>query len=486
MARHARLVAPPAPPRQEWPWHQAKWVSLPLRDFWAGDRRLEAETYLSGGYGLRLAIERRPQGWCPLSDLAKVWQPLRLKGIQVGAGEGTPFLAATQVFDVRPVARKWLALERTYAAAERFVRFGQILVTCSGAVGRATLAYAPHANTLISHDLLRVDTRDASMRGWIYAYLRAPQTRAMMSGAQYGHIIKHLETTHLNALPVPEVGADTAADYERRILRLLQLRNQSYQKTLDAERLFEDALGLSSINDEGEAGFVVRASKLMHGRKRLDGAYHSPVVTKIKQHIRSSEYPSIALGDVGYQVWVPGRYRRIPAADGVRYLDSADLLELSPDGEKRFAECGFGDRYGGRVKSDWLLMPCSGQVYGIIGSVVMAGSALEDIAVSNHAMRIAVVESELRPGYVLTAMSHPQLGRPLIKAMAFGSSVPEIDSEEVKEFRLVRLGRQLENEIADHAEASAKARAEADALDREIAESASRLIDEFITGCNLT
>lgn len=484
MARHARLVAPPTPPPQEWPWHKAQWASLPLRDLWAGDRRLEAETYLSGGYGLRLAIERRPQGWLPLSNFARVWQPLRLKGIQVGASEGTPFLAATQVFDVRPMPRKWLALERTSAATERFVRPGQILVTCSGAVGRATLAYAPHANTLISHDLLRVDAYDASMRGWVYAYLRSPQARAMMSGAQYGHIIKHLETAHLDALPVPEVSATTAADFERRVARLLNLRDESYRCTLEAERLYEAALGVTSFGDDGENGFAIHASKLFRGRRRIEGSYHSPAVTTIKRHIRSTGRPSIMLSNAGYDIWVPGRYRRIPAADGVRYLDSADLLEVSPDGEKRFADCGFGDRYKGRVKRNWLLMPCSGQVYGIIGSVVLAGASLEGSAVSNHVIRIAGANSDLRAGYVLTTMSHPMLGRPLIKAMAFGSSVPEIDPDEVKEFQVIRLGENLEGAIADHAEASAKARAEADELERKVSEDAGRLIDEFVAERN--
>lgn len=49
-----------------------------------GDRRMEAENYLSYGYGVRLAIESRAKGWVRLSNLAHVWQPSRLKGIQVG------------------------------------------------------------------------------------------------------------------------------------------------------------------------------------------------------------------------------------------------------------------------------------------------------------------------------------------------------------------------------------------------------------------
>src|SRR5207249_3777479 len=106
-----------------------------------GERRLEAETYLSDGYGLRTAIEARPNGRRSLQELARVWQPNRLKGIVVPAGSGTPFLAAGQVFEARPMPRKWLSLAKTPKAAERFVQSGTILVSCSGNVGRVTIAH---------------------------------------------------------------------------------------------------------------------------------------------------------------------------------------------------------------------------------------------------------------------------------------------------------------------------------------------------------
>ena len=99
-----------------------------------GDSRMEAENYLEGGYGIRLAMEARQAGWANLGRLAKVWQPLRLKGIQVSRELGTPFLSATQVFDLRPAPRKFLSLNHTNHAASRFVTPGTILVTCSGSV----------------------------------------------------------------------------------------------------------------------------------------------------------------------------------------------------------------------------------------------------------------------------------------------------------------------------------------------------------------
>jgi type I restriction enzyme S subunit len=481
MALRARLVAPPPPPKEIWPWHEVKYAGLSSSALLNGDRRMEAETYLSSGFGIARAIESKPGGWARFGNLANVWMPGRLKGIQVSREFGTPFLAATQVFDIRPVPRKWLALERTEDASSRFVTSGMILVTCSGSVGRATLAGTPHERTLISHDLLRVEAVNQRDQGWLYAYLHAPQVRAMAIGAQYGHIIKHLETSHLDALPIPTVDEEVASTFTQRVSQILDLRNEAYRLTLEAEAVFEKALGPAKITDWGETGFSIKASNaFLSGRRRLDASMHNPGVAAILRHLAKHGEGFTAIGRAGYDVWVPGRYKRIPAEDGVVYRDSADLLEVSPDLVKRFADCPFGDEFRGRVKSGWILMPCSGQVYGIIGTAILATEALNDQVVSNHVVRVAPRKGSAPTGYVVTALSHPVFGRPVVKALAFGSSIPEIDPDDLSNFQIVRLGTAKEFAIADLAQGSAKARAAADLLELEISKDAATIIDRFI------
>ena len=109
MALRARLAPPQPAPTEGFRYHEAEWASLPSQIVAEGDRRFEAETYLASGFGIRRAIEARPAGWVRLLEPASVWQPSRLKGILVSPEFGTPFLAATQVFDLRPIPRKWLA-----------------------------------------------------------------------------------------------------------------------------------------------------------------------------------------------------------------------------------------------------------------------------------------------------------------------------------------------------------------------------------------
>jgi hypothetical protein len=75
VAIRARLVAPSPKSKQTWPWHTLKHASVSVRQILVGDRRMEAETYLSGGFSLREAIEARTTGWKPFGDLARVEQP---------------------------------------------------------------------------------------------------------------------------------------------------------------------------------------------------------------------------------------------------------------------------------------------------------------------------------------------------------------------------------------------------------------------------
>jgi hypothetical protein len=80
----------------------------------------------------------------------------------------------------------------------------------------------------------------------------------------------------------------------------------------------------------------------------------------------------------------------------------------------------------------------------------------------------------------MTALSHPTLGRPVVKSLAYGSSIPEIEVADIEVHQIVRLNPRDEDAIAELAEASAKARATADILERKIAADASTIIDQFL------
>jgi len=482
MALRVRLTPPP-PEQSGWNWHKANCGPVPSSVLLGGARRMEAEAYLTGGYKIRINIERQLCGWGRLGDFARVWQPSRLKGVLVPENHGTSFLAATQVFDLRPIPRKWLAEEKTSSANDRFVQEGTIFVTCSGTVGQSTIASESLNGILISHDILRCNANLPEDNGWIYAFLRTPQAKAMMVSAKYGQVIKHLEVEHLSALPIPTVDAATTAYFAHRVACVIARRNDAYRLTLEAEKLFEQALGIFQENNQKKQGFSVKSSDFFSGRRRLEAATHSPQIKCIRRYLKDNGSGFTKIDEAGYVVWLPTRFRRIPATDGIFLVESADITEVNPEFNKRIADVDFGDPYKGRIEAGWILMARSGQTYGIIGTAVLAGKNLEGKVVSDDVMRIKKlndVNSNLRSGYLVTALSHPMLGQPLIKALSYGSSIPHIDPTDMSQYEVVRLKEVDEFAIADLAEASAQARAEADILERQITEDATKIVDFFI------
>lgn len=246
--------------------------------------------------------------------------------------------------------------------------------------------------------------------------------------------------------------------------------------------MFQKGVGALKIDDWGENGFDIGASTaFLSGRRRLDAASHNPGVLAIRHHLARHGHGFTTIMEGGYDVWLPTRFRRVPAEDGVLLVDSADLTEVNPDLTKRIADRNFGDPYNARVRAGWILMARSGQTYGIIGTTVLAEQDLEDKVISDHVMRIKPNnEPHMRPGYLVTALSHPMFGRPLLKSLAYGSSIPELEVADVAAHQVVRLKAGEETATAELAEGAARCRTAADTLERAVAADAALIIDRFI------
>ena len=156
----------------------------------SGERRLDAENYLASGFGIRLAIEKQPDGWVRFGQLADAWAPPRIKQVFVAREHGTPYLNTSQVFDVRPSPRKWLARERTSKAEDRMASAGTILVMASASPGRATLVTKAHEAAFISHHFMRIEPTQAKLAGWLYGFLISRAGQAMLKGSQYASITR--------------------------------------------------------------------------------------------------------------------------------------------------------------------------------------------------------------------------------------------------------------------------------------------------------
>ena len=312
MAFRARL-SPPQPARlNAWPWHRLQCGVITANQVASGDMRMEAETYLSTGFGIRKSIEKG-SGWGPFDELARAWAPPRIKQIVVDPEFGVPYLNTSQVFDTRPSPRKWLAFSKTSKAKDRLAKQGTILVMASASPGRTTLVTVAHENAFISHHFMRIDPINTLMRGWIYGFLISRQGHAMLSGSQYASIIRHIEPHHVHAIPVPPVTRQIAADFAEQFDELLRLRNRSFQRAEEADRLFADAIGNVKASEK-QIGFVVRSSDIMESRRqRLEGNYFSPEATLLLRKFKKWE----PLSELSERVWWLSRFKRFYGDGGL-------------------------------------------------------------------------------------------------------------------------------------------------------------------------
>jgi hypothetical protein len=132
------------------------------------------------------------------------------------------------------------------------------------------------------------------------------------------------------------------------------------------------------------------------------------------------------------------------------------------------------------VKPGWLVMACSGQTYGLNGSVALVTDRQSHCFFSHDIIRICPSTDKIRPGYLLVVLGHPRFGRPLVIRNAYGSSIPHLEPDDVSDTPIVRLKRTDEDRIADLAEEAVALRDEADRLENRLTDDAERLISEFV------
>lgn len=455
-----------------------EYVSLPIGVLARGARRFEGETYLTGGYAIRLQIGRGGAPFSPLETLGRVWQPGRLKGIRVTSQHGTPFLTATQMFDIRPAPRKWLAPTKTSDLARRYVEREWILVTCSGNVGTSILGYTPHLGIIISHDLLRIVIEEESQLGYLYGFLRSRFGRAMLRSSQYGSIIKHLEPEHVQDIPVVLAPKALREEMNDRIRRVFRLRDEAFELTRDAEARFGAAVGVTLGAEADEAAYSVSSREMFGRRRRLDGYHFNPTAERALDAIRRSGKPIDHLETLVERIFGVPRFKHVYTNTGIPYLDSEDIFKVNPEIEKFIPGVAKRDAQAYFVERGWLLMACSGQLYGTNGSVVLANRWHEGKIISNHVVRLVprAAGKGARLGYLQMVLGHPGYGRPLVLRLAFGTEVPEIAPGDLADFPVVRLSSVAEDAIADAVERASELRLKAN----EAEDQAVRLVEQHV------
>jgi type I restriction-modification system DNA methylase subunit len=93
------------------------------------------------------------------------------------------------------------------------VKYGDLLVTRSGTIGRIAYVTKRLENAIVSDDMIRIRIEDENIRLYVYAYLHSYAGHDQMLRNEYGSVQQHLEPKHVAGIliPVPSAWDEVAS-----------------------------------------------------------------------------------------------------------------------------------------------------------------------------------------------------------------------------------------------------------------------------------
>jgi hypothetical protein len=302
----------------------------------------------------------------------------------------------------------------------------------------------------------------------------------MAVGAHYGHVIKHLEPEHVAALPIVDCPEEEVKGFTHDCERVRRARDQACAEIDAAEEEYARVLRLDEIEKWGGPGFIVGASEMLRGRRRLDAEFHQPDVAAALRLLERCAQRIESLDNVTSRIWWPGRFQRVFGDNGTPYFSAAELFDVNAPDTKRIYAGLVNNNEDYRVQPGWLLMARSGQVYGLNGRVMLASQRIGRAFISEDLIRIVPRSDRIRPGYLLMVLGHPLLGRPLVIRHAYGTSIPHLEPSDLRDVAVPRLAAEVEAAIAGRMEKAVRLQAEADELEDTLTTRAEQVVQRYL------
>lgn len=393
-----------------------------------------------------------------------------------------PIFQPSSIVDIKPTPDGYISKKTKVDVDALRVHKGQILLTCSGTIGKISVVSKTLDNTIFSHDLLRVNCKNPIDVGYIYTYLKSKIGSQILITNKYGAVITHIESEHLDTVPIPDAPVHIKTKINSLIMRSYELRDESNELIDQAQELLIRELKLPPINDikvntlnnADVQTFNVRLSEMAG---RADASYHVPIVDAILDILKKNAAEVTTIGDkrISSDIILPGRFKRVYVEEGYGrvFIGGKQLFELDPTNKKYLSLVHHGDRISKQLElhENMTLITCS----GTIGKVTLVGKQWENWTANQHIIRIVPVNNEIA-GYISIFLSS-DYGYELIKRFTYGSVVDEIDDNHVRQIQIPILKNQeVQHQINDLALKANKKRYEAYLLEQE----ALKILDDEV------
>lgn len=416
-----------------------KYCTVSLSDVISRGKRLDASVFDVEAKQARTTIEH---GKYPVkmiggdNGLASSYVCGRFKRIWVDKSD-LPIFQPSSITDVYPTPDGYIS-QKTQTNIEALrLHKGQVLMTCSGTIGKLSYVSETLDNQIFSHDLLRINSNDPFDAGYLYAYLKSATGNKILLTNSYGAVITHIEPEHLATVPIPDAPAIIKKRINNLIVESYKLRDESNALIDEATYLLAKELQFPDIHDFKVALFKKNANvktfsvKLSNMSGRADASYHVPIVDAIVKHMKRFAAEVTTVGDsrISKEIILPGRFKRVYVEEGYGrvFIGGKQLHELDPTNKKYLSLVHHGDRIAKQLElhEGMTLITCS----GTIGKVILVGKHWENWTANQHIIRIVPASNDIA-GY-LSIFLASDYGYPLITRYTYGSVVDEIDDTHV-------------------------------------------------------
>lgn len=326
------------------------------------------------------------------------------------------------------------------------LKYGSILVTCFGTVGLLAYCRKDMENCVASTNFLRIQCdSELILSGYLYAFLSSRHGMALVSQGTTGSVIPNLSPKDLYQMPIPRFSSSLEQEIHESIEIAAEKRSKASALKIKICELVQSVVDLDI---SGISNLTSIASSKDLGR-RLDAFYFSNKVTNAKR--KMSVENSTDIGTFVEDVFEPNRGKRYKVESeefGIPFLSSSAVFSLDPTGEYLISTVHTPHINSLIVSDKDLLVPRSGQLGGIIGKAVLPLPTYYGNAASEHLVRIRCYSRE--DAFYLWAVLISKSGYYSTIGTAFGSSIPSLDCELIKNLQVPVVDDITKNKIVDN------------------------------------
>lgn len=452
-----------------------KWCSVSLSDVIARGKRLEASVFDVEAKKARQIIKNGKYPIttiCGEKGLADSFTGARFKRVWVKKSD-FPIYQPSTIVDIKPTPDGYIS-RRTQTDIDALrVHRGQILMTCSGTIGKVSYVSTTLDNKIFSHDLLRITCKDENAQGYIYAYLKSKIGNKILLTNSYGAVITHIEPEHLANIPIPNAPFGIKQRINKLIIDSYKLRDESNELIEKATQLLIDELQLPEIREfdvddyKKNAPVETFSVKLSELNGRVDASYHVPIVNAIIAYLKKYADEVTTVGDnrISSDIILPGRFKRVYVEEeyGIPFFGGRSIGELDPSDKRFLSFSQHNEKIKNEltIKEGMILITCSGTV----GNVALVPKHWDNWAMTHDIIRLVSLDD--MKGYVYIWLQS-DYGKELIKSKSYGSVVTHIEKSHLEEIPIPLLKNlEIQKKINDLALQANQKRYEAYKLEQQ-------------------